>query len=180
MKTRTGFVSNSSSSSFVVAFPHIPKGVAEVHELLFKTDRTGTVDYYEYETSTTNVAAQVWDDIHAQLKNFPHSKIFIRTEVSGYGGGDRPRQRIAEDAEMSFEEIEGILEDGGPAAKLVEKLVSQYFDSEDDAAVQEFLDEHADEVIFHFHYSDNDGEFFTIMEHGDIFWKLPHYRIGHH
>ena len=36
MKRRTGFVSNSSSSSFIVAFPHKPVDCKEMEELLFR------------------------------------------------------------------------------------------------------------------------------------------------
>ena len=35
MKIRNGFVSNSSSSSFVVAFPKMPKDVQELKQILF-------------------------------------------------------------------------------------------------------------------------------------------------
>ena len=35
MKIRTGFVSNSSSSSFVVAFSHRPKSVKDLKEMMF-------------------------------------------------------------------------------------------------------------------------------------------------
>lgn len=39
MKIRQGFVSNSSSSSFVVGFYRKPKDVAELQQLLFQEDQ---------------------------------------------------------------------------------------------------------------------------------------------
>jgi len=178
MKTRPGFVSNSSSSSFVVAFPHIPKGVSGVHELLFKTDRTGVVDYYEYETSTTKVAAQVWDDIYKQLENFPRTTDYLRTEINGYSGdGSWARERIAEEAGVPFDELAKL---EGTARILADKFIAQHVDPEDDKVLLEFIDEHPDAAVFVFTYADDDGEFFSIMEHGEIFHLLPHYQFGHH
>ena len=42
MKIRNGFVSNSSSSSFIVAFKKVPKSVAEMQKMLF-----GDEPYYK-------------------------------------------------------------------------------------------------------------------------------------
>lgn len=38
MKIRTGFVSNSSSSSFLVSFSHVPSSETELQEMLFGTE----------------------------------------------------------------------------------------------------------------------------------------------
>ena len=40
--------------------------------------------------------------------------------------------------------------------------------------------EFADRLIFRFHYSDNDGNLYSTMEHGQIFSKLPYIRFSHH
>ena len=69
MKTRNGFVSNSSSSSFVVAFPFIPKTVDELKTLLFGASQS--LDYYGDMTVDTNTAAQIiFEDMKKQKPNF--------------------------------------------------------------------------------------------------------------
>lgn len=37
-----------------------------------------------------------------------------------------------------------------------------------------------DSYIYIFEYADDDGEFYSEMEHGDIFKKLPHIRVHKH
>jgi len=73
MKIRNGFVSNSSSSSFVVIFPREPKSASDVKEMLFK-DRSDYANPYQYgddecSWSTNTVANTVWTDICSQKKN---------------------------------------------------------------------------------------------------------------
>jgi hypothetical protein len=71
MKVRRGFVSNSSSSSFIVAFDRIPQTVGEVQKALF-----GGSETYDYENwdgidkyPAEQVAGQVWKDIQSQVPN---------------------------------------------------------------------------------------------------------------
>jgi len=72
MKIRNGFVSNSSSSSFVVAFPHKPNSVEEVYKMMFNT-REGGVDhpYSSFDDliegmSHARISEKVWDDIKSK------------------------------------------------------------------------------------------------------------------
>jgi len=64
MKKRNGFVSNSSSSSFVVAFPRKPTCFEDVYEFMFNS-KEGGIQPYDFVDgmSHTQVAQRVWDDI---------------------------------------------------------------------------------------------------------------------
>jgi hypothetical protein len=65
MKTRSGFVSNSSSSSFIVAFNRKPESVDETLQLLFGEDTNGLIkpEYYDNGLTHREVAERVFADI---------------------------------------------------------------------------------------------------------------------
>ena len=70
MKTRNGFVSNSSSSSFVIAFPHKPTSIEEVGKMLFG-DRYGPnnllrQEYYD-DVYEGELAETIFKDIEGFL-----------------------------------------------------------------------------------------------------------------
>jgi len=63
MKTRNGFVSNSSSSSFIVVFPKKPTTEKQVHKLLFNgSEGSLNTDYYDSKPYA-DIAAQVFNDL---------------------------------------------------------------------------------------------------------------------
>ena len=70
MKIRSGFVSNSSSSSFVVAFARKPKNEEEVFETLFGKDTEGFVQLNNFTDVTPNkvVAERVFKDVKESKK----------------------------------------------------------------------------------------------------------------
>lgn len=70
MKTRNGFVSNSSSSSFIVAFTKKPKSVDDVMEMLFDNDVNGKVQPYDFCDGTENqkVAERVFFDVNTNKR----------------------------------------------------------------------------------------------------------------
>ena len=66
MKTREGFVSNSSSSSFIVAFPKdMEVTVDNVHNYLFGTTEK-LITYYGDPVSSMKAARTVFDDMMDQ------------------------------------------------------------------------------------------------------------------
>ncbi|MFW5804805.1 MAG: hypothetical protein ACOCWG_06205 [bacterium] len=63
MKTRNGFVSNSSSSSFVVGFPHEPQSEKDVMKIIFH-DKEGGINPWSHTNglSHSQIAYWVWQD----------------------------------------------------------------------------------------------------------------------
>lgn len=110
MKVRNGFVSNSSSSSFIVAFKTKPQSSREVLELLFPHGET-EVTWDDYETrSTTAIADRVFDDLQTAeevtpeidpdeylMKNEKPSRTLWQKiyRLARFGGVDHPDQIAA-------------------------------------------------------------------------------------
>jgi hypothetical protein len=65
MKMRHGFVSNSSSSSFVVSFPKKPKTANEVLSVMFNSKQNGIIKPYDHIEGMLHIeiAEQVFSDI---------------------------------------------------------------------------------------------------------------------
>jgi len=170
MKTRTNFVSNSSSSSFIVAFPKVPESAEEMQEILFGTaqDLENPDWDSKYNPSVdrsfpvSQVAQIVFDDIEAPLTEDNIFEEMRHTFDSGVKWEDHKK----EDETYDFEAI-----DKAEAGKAEELLRPE---------VKEFIGSHKGATFLKFEYSDNDGALYSSMEHGDLFRRLPYLQISHH
>ena len=173
MKCRNGFVSNSSSSSFVVAFKKVPNTKKELQNMLFENvplypHPYGNMDNCPDNYPTSEVAETVWQDMCGDGKSKPQS--VTMDEVSetfsyGYleGSPDYDNfKKSGDDGEIEWN-----------ALRLAQnKFATQKRD--------EFVANNPDCEFFTFSYGDDDGEYGCALEHGDLFDKLPHQRISCH
>jgi hypothetical protein len=167
MKTRDGFVSNSSSSSFIVCFPDgKPKNVSDLQKLLFDDKKK----YYEFKSS--DIAAHVWHDLKG---NRALSKKKLAEELS--------REVMTNDATILLQ----FPMPGDPYGSvtwnslLYESLSELYFKALEKRGSE--LSEHLMKThpgkYYLFEISDN-SDIEGAMENGDLFKRLFHVYASNH
>jgi len=162
MKIRYGFVSNSSSSSFLVVFPSIPSSVEETKTLLFGDNDLYPNPYPWNDVPNSwpakNVAEIVFYDIQTQLDQ--HGPLSDE-EAMDTGTSGRLDAKYPEYPQpTSYAENDW-------------EMYDEYYKKCNDVnreVVREFLDSNIKHSpVLKFEYSDNDGVLSAAMEHGDLF-----------
>lgn len=185
MKIRNGFVSNSSSSSFLVAFKKRPRTVQDVRDVLFP-DGQSELHYYDNWMKVEEVCKTVLSDIkgHRSLKT---KRILGDRLREGWFDGYKGLPGIVdwnwEDSQKLREEAHAKPESDKRRFDKVHADQKRERDENklrSEAIGQKFLDENLDAYIFEFEYCDNDGSYGAIMEHGGTFDKVPHITISKH
>lgn len=173
MKTRTGFVSNSSSSSFIIGFDKKPESSSEMKEALF-FNKEHKVHPYAYGgmrsedvlIPTSKIADTVFLDIEDQ-EPLTEEKM---AEVMGSGWDDD-----APDSEY-YVKVKFGSEEYDKQWGEFEKASEEYYMKK----TKEFLEANKGKVFFEVTYSDNEGTYFCALEHGNIFESIVHIRISQH
>ena len=166
MKVRYGFVSNSSSSSFVVAFEKIPQNKSELRDMLFLPEQQDMFGFYSDDFAVDDVLEVVWGD----MQDGPLTTDQVYDEFNGGYLPDQPdvdwaawhKTSSVEERNVIFDEFRNRREKFGRA--LADK----------------FMADNEGKSFFRFCYSDNDGDFYSALEHGELFIHLPHFVISHH
>jgi len=190
MKIRNGFVSNSSSSSFIVGFTKVPKTQSDLMAIMFPMNAPADIlDSYFGNIKIEAIVARVWSDLQMSkpskvcdidrelescddLRHIEHD----RTECDDVD----KKYRLKYGAAVQWTDYP----DWGKEYRSALNRQYKKYDKEIKQAVKKFKKENWEKLglegkkIYIFSYSDNSGE--EALEHGGIFENLPHIRISHH
>jgi hypothetical protein len=171
MKIKTDFVTNSSSSCFIVVFPEKIKTLEQVLKFIPEKDKAqqvykDAIDSKEYKIQT-KIAQKI-----------------ITTELS-YGFISDISENYHEETFEEFLKQQGLEIDRKNPNYI--NLGNIYYENERRKTeieakkyAKEFIEKNSKGFVYIFNYGDEDGKFFAKMEHGHTFKNLPHIRISHH
>ena len=163
MKIRTGFVSNSSSSSFIIALDKKPKSADELKKMLWEDDKYVGDDY---DTISTDVASEFIFNMLKNTKAIKGMKQMLKIPGSLEG---RPNF-------FDYRTDEKI---GSPEFK---RIFQRYLDDTTcfkEKVFQKFLDKNESRVLYSLEFSD-DTLTGSILEHGGVFDYIPYIRLSNH
>lgn len=163
MKIRNSFVSNSSSSSFIVAFDKDPESSEELRKIMFGDKKT----HEGY--STNEIADYVFADIKQQRINRDRINL-ISPEmiVCAEVGGDPEKIVMRFLPDLYHTDSDAYWD----IVKYLEEITENSFD--------DFIADNKGKILYRFEFGDEGGKFFGMLEHSDIFHKLNYEIISHH
>jgi hypothetical protein len=152
MKKRIGFVSNSSSTSFIICLPYIPHSSKDIEEMLYSKvcPDAGTKEH---------VASVIFERIKDDK---PLSKRALTKELveSSFFSYDLNYNLSEEEWRKEIERSE----------KYIKREASKYID--------DFCSKHKEEFLYVINFSDECGE--GDYEHGNTFEGIEHIAISHY
>ena len=179
MKIRKGFVSNSSSSSFVVAFSHKPESVEELQGIMFGKQQWHYTGIYSkpQDTPTKPIVEAVFKEIkdkkNANKKEIQESiaggyfDAYMEMFPGVYEG--KSTSHLNSQNKEELKEMRKIWDED-------EKEKERRADNIADA----FMRVNNDKFIAVMEFCDNDGDFWSMMEHSGIFGRIEHIRTSYH
>jgi len=169
MKIRNGFVSNSSSSSFIVAFDRKPETINDVKEILFNGE--GKIDLCGNEYNSDHVSEIILRDINFDPTYRRIFEVMTNNDLC---------------LDIEDEEIDKIIPEilkfspyyNEDARKIFDVFAGHlvaYFEE-----LEEFAEKNKGKYFCGFIFSDECGGIQSDLEHGNVFENVNFLYYNHH
>jgi hypothetical protein len=178
MKIRSGFVSNSSSSSFVVCFPRKPESVDDVQEMLFGSNE----NYYPYNFKEVYTAKQVSETVWKDICTVGEATEEQVSDIFENMGDDYTTIEAFEFERMCEDRDDDRIPDFNTNSKKWSEWNRKYAMARRKAAVAEakkWLLGKEDYCVYTFEFHD-DTSYGSALEHGELFRRLIHKKVSNH